>query len=105
MPKAVALGEQHLVMGYTAAGVEVMPVRDEHEFARQLAGLARNPEVAVVFATENMAADAPEAVSNFRGSSKAALLIVPSYEGATRAGFQSMRKLVERSLGVDIFKE
>jgi V/A-type H+/Na+-transporting ATPase subunit F len=102
MARAIALGEKHLVVGFTAAGVEVVPVMDEHDFARQLAIAARDPGVAIVFATEQMAALAPEAVSHFRGTSQTALLIVPSYEGATRAGFSEVRKTVERSLGVDL---
>ena len=102
MARAVALGEKHLVMGFTAAGIDVIPVMDEHDFTRQLAIAARDPGVAIVFATEQMAALTPEAVQHFRQTSKTALLIVPSYEGATRAGFSEVRKIVERSLGVDL---
>jgi len=102
MARAIALGEKHLVMGFTAAGIEVVPVMDDHDFARQLSIAARDPGVAIVFATEQMAAMAPEAVGHFRQNSRTALLIVPSYEGATRAGFNEVRKIVERSLGVDL---
>lgn len=102
MARAIALGDKHLVMGFTAAGIEVVPVADEHEFARQLGLVARDSSVAVVLATEQMAALAPEALAHFREASAAALLIVPGYEGATRAGFAEVRKIVERSLGVDL---
>jgi len=102
MPKGVALGQKHHILGFKGVGFEIVAVEDSAGLERELVLLARDPEVALVLLTEDMAVEAPEAVENFRVRSSAILTIIPTHEGSRHVSFQEIRKSVERSLGVDI---
>jgi V/A-type H+-transporting ATPase subunit F len=102
MSKAVAVGEKHLVLGFKGVGFEIVPIDDSKKLMHALNTLSRDPETVLVFVTESMVRDAPEAVEEFRGRSSAVLTIIPTHEGSEHVSFQEMRKSVERSLGIDL---
>ena len=102
MPKGVALGQQHHILGFKGVGFEIVAVENSAELEHQLVILARDPEVALVLLTEDMAVEAPEALDNFRLRSSAVLTVIPTHEGSRHVSFQEIRRSVERSLGVDI---
>jgi V/A-type H+/Na+-transporting ATPase subunit F len=102
MPKGVALGQRHHILGFKGVGFEIVAVDDSAGLERELVLLARDPEVALVLLTEDMAVEAPEAVENFRSKSRAVLTVIPTHEGSRHMSFQEIRRSVEKSLGVDI---
>ena len=102
MPKGVALGQRHHILGFQGVGFEIVAIEDSAGLERELVLLARDPEVALVLVTEDMAVEAPEAVENFRLRSSAILTVIPTHEGSRQVSFQEIRRSVERSLGVDI---
>jgi vacuolar-type H+-ATPase subunit F/Vma7 len=102
MPKGVALGQRHHILGFKGVGFAIVAVENSAELEHELVNLARDPEVALVLLTEDMAVEAPEAIENFRLRSSAVLTVIPTHEGSRHVSFQKIRKSVERSLGVDI---
>jgi len=102
MGKAFAVGEKHLIMGFKSVGFEIDPVENRARFPETLGRLAQNAEVALVLATESIAAEADEAIAAFRERSPAILTLIPSHEGSQHTSFDATRRAVERSLGVDI---
>lgn len=102
MSKAVAVGEKHLVLGFKGVGMDVVDVAEPERLKAALLRLARNPEVGVVLVTESMAAQAPDALSDFRDAGGGILVVIPSHEGSKGFSFEEMRRSVERSIGVDI---
>ena len=102
MSKAVAVGEKHLILGFRGVGFEIVPIDDSTKLMHELNTLSRDPEIGLVLITESMAMDDPKAIEEFRGRSPAILTIIPTHEGSKHFSFQEMRKLVERSLGIDL---
>jgi V/A-type H+/Na+-transporting ATPase subunit F len=102
MPKGVALGQRHHILGFKGVGFEIHAVEDSAGLERELERLIRDPDVALVLVTEDMAVEASAAVENFRARAGAILTVIPTHEGSRHVSFQEIRKSVERSLGVDI---
>ena len=102
MARAVAVGEKHAIIGFKGVGFEILSLPDATRLPAQLSTLAKEPDVGLVVVTENMAAEAPDAIAEFRERSRAILTVIPSHEGSGHVSFQEIRKAVERSLGVDI---
>ncbi len=102
MPKAVAVGEKHLILGFKGVGFEIVPIDESGKLMHELNALSRDPEVGLVLVTETMAEEAPEAIEEFRGRSPAVLTIIPTHEGSKHLSFREIRKSVERSMGIDI---
>ncbi len=102
MPKAVAVGEKHLILGFKGVGFEIVPVDDSEKLLHELNVLSRDPEVALVLVTESLAEEAPRVIEEFRGRSAAVLTVIPTHEGSKHLSFQEIRKSVERSMGIDI---
>lgn len=102
MPKGIALGQRHHILGFKGVGFEIVAIENSDELEHKLIVLASDPEVALVLLTEDMAVEAPEAIENFRLRSSAILTVIPTHEGSMNVSFQEIRRSVERSLGVDI---
>lgn len=102
MSKAVAVGERALVLGFKGVGFEVIAAEDGESLARELALLARMPDVGLVLVTESLAGEAPEALEHFREVSSAILTTVPTQRGSQHRSFNEMRNLIERAVGVDM---
>jgi len=102
MPKAVAVGEKHLIMGFKGVGFQVVPVEDSARLSGELQRLAQDAALQLVLVTESIAAEAGEAIEEFRERSTAILTLIPSHEGSLHSSFEETRRAVEHSLGVDI---
>ena len=102
MSDAFVVGEQALILGFKGAGFEVVPVENGEGLTRELARLARTPDVSLVLVTESAASEAPEAIENFREQSQAILTTIPTHRGTQHLGFNEMKKTVEYSIGVDM---
>jgi hypothetical protein len=44
-------------------------------------------------------------IEEFRSRSDVILTVVPMYEDSPRTGYNEMRKAIERSMGIDLFKK
>lgn len=102
MAKAVALGEKEFVLGLKGAGFEILSCTEAAGFQKALGMLWRDPEVALVLVTETMAAQAMDALEEFRQRSSAILSIIPTHEGGQGLSLRMMKRAVELSIGVDV---
>ena len=102
MSKAVVVGEKALILGFKGVGFEVVDAPDGARLLTELNRLARDPEVCLVLVTETVAAEAPEALRQFRETSRSILTTIPTHKGSDHTGLHEMRKLVEHSIGVDM---
>lgn len=104
MSKAAVIGERSLVLGFKGAGFEIVHADDARSASRALAALARRPDIGLVLITEALAAEAPEAMRQFRETSAAILTAVPTHLGSRHLGLTEMRKTIEHAVGVDILR-
>jgi V/A-type H+-transporting ATPase subunit F len=105
MSKAIALGEKHLIVGFKGAGFEIVPIEESSKLMPALIALTRDPEIGIVFVTESMAEESPQAIMEFRQRSSAMLTVIPTHEGSRHTSFHEIRKSVEKAIGVDILGE
>lgn len=102
MGKAYAVGERHLILGFRGVGFEIVPVDDPAKLPQELMRLAREKDAALILLTESIAGDAAEVIEEFRERSSAIVTTIPTHEGTRHLSFEETRKIVERSLGVDV---
>ncbi|MBP9003605.1 MAG: hypothetical protein KBH78_08290 [Candidatus Hydrogenedentes bacterium] len=102
MSRAVVVGERGLILGFRGVGMEVVSAEDVEGLRRALGPLSRDPDVALVLVTESLAAQAPDALEDFRAVSQAVITTIPTHQGGTGFAFNEMRSVVERSIGVDM---
>ena len=105
MAKACIVGEKHLILGFKGIGFEVVPISDPKNLAEELFMLTRRSDVGLIFVTESIVAQAPGAIEEFRSRSSIILTVVSMHEGGSRTAYQEMRKAIERSTGMDLFKK
>jgi vacuolar-type H+-ATPase subunit F/Vma7 len=105
MAKACIVGEKHLILGFKGIGFEIAAVSDPKDLAEELFMLSRRSDIGLILVTESIAAEAPGVVEEFRTRSDVILTVVPMYEDSPRTGYNEMRKAVERSMGIDLFKK
>jgi len=102
MAKAYALGERQLILGFKGVGFEIIPVDEPSKLPAELQRLSREKDVALVLLTESIVKGVSEALHEFRERSTAVVTIIPTHEGSRHVSFEETRRMVERSLGVDI---
>lgn len=102
MKKVAAVGERHSFLSWRVAGCEFYEADSPRGLAIELARLARDTEVALVLVPEHLASEAGQALEDFRTVSAAVLMVLPDGASGVDAGYASVRRSVERALGVDI---
>ena len=99
--KAYVVGDKSQMLGFKGAGFEVIHADDADSLARALGQLIRGNEASLVLVSEGVAAQIG-AMDNFRENTTAIMSTIPTHEGGARLGFDAMRRMVERSVGVDL---
>ncbi|MBR6709491.1 MAG: V-type ATP synthase subunit F [Clostridia bacterium] len=106
MPKICMIGDRDSVLGFMALGYDVHEAYGAEEAAAVLHRLARNPENAVIFITEQYAALIEEDIARYKDNPLPAIVSVPGAAGTSGYGMRAIKTAVERAVGADIlFKE
>ncbi len=105
MQKIAVVGSRDTVLAFKALGLEVCPAETAQEASQAVYRLAEGG-AAVIFITENYAAEIEETISRYRTVALPAIIPIPSASGATGEGMKRVRANVEKAIGADIlFKE
>ena len=102
MYKVAAMGDADSITGLSALGLEIFPVDEADEAARQLKQLAASG-YAVIYVTEALAEKIPEEIGRYRYERIPAVILIPGVSGNTGAGLENVRISVEKAVGMDIF--
>lgn len=106
MPKICMIGDRDSVLGFMALGYDVHEAYGAEEAAAVMHRLARNPENAVIFITEQYAALIEEDIARYKDNPLPAIVSVPGAAGTSGYGMRAIKTAVERAVGADIlFKE
>lgn len=101
-----AIGSYEMVLPFQAVGIHSLVLNSENrnDFKNILENLA-GQDYAVIFIQEDLFVDFSETVEAINDEYNTSVLPVPSPSGATGAGLASIRRSVEKAVGMDIFAE
>ena len=105
MHKVAAVGSRDTVLAFKALGLTVKPAVTAQEASRAVFELAQDG-CAVIFITENVAAQIQETIERYKTAPLPAIIPIPGATGSDGSGMRSVRANVEKAIGADIlFKE
>ena len=102
MAQIVAVGNRSFAAALAGVGAEPRECADAAAFREALKKLAMEKDVRIVFAPEELIAEAHEAIHYFRSRSDAALLGLPLRPTGEHVSLQEMRYLVEQATGASL---
>lgn len=101
MNRVGVIGDIDSAIGFGALGMTVAAASTKEEGAAALARLAKDG-YAIVFITENLAAELQEEINAYRDSQLPAIILIPSASGGTGQGMRQLRAAVLSAVGIDI---
>ena len=101
MYKIAVMGAYDSIYGFASLGLDIHPVSDIREGEETLRRLATG-EYAVIYITEELAAQIPHEIARYREQVLPAIIQIPGVAGNTGAGIEGVKKSVEQAVGSDI---
>ena len=95
MYKIAVMGAYDSIYGFASLGLDI---REGEETLRRLA----TGEYAVIYITEELAAQIPHEIARYREQVLPAIIQIPGVAGNTGAGIEGVKKSVEQAVGSDI---
>ncbi len=103
MYKIAAMGDKDSIYGFSSIGLELFPLTDPREAARELRRMSEE-NYAVVFMTEALASALGAELDRYRERPVPAVILIPGVAGNTGEGLRSISRSVEQAVGSDILK-
>lgn len=100
--KIAAVGEEDLILGFKALGIEVYPVTSPEMMAEVVEKLMSSNEYGIIFVSESMAEKVEAIVADFGFQPLPSVVYIPGSEGGQGFARQRIRRIVERAVGADI---
>ena len=104
MYKAAVIGDRQSVLGFRALGLTVVTTEQPEEAAHALHRLAKE-NCAIVYITEQLAAQIAEDIAQYNDVPTVAVIPIPSKDGTLGIGENQVHRAVERAVGADILKD
>ena len=101
MYKIAVIGDMDSVLGFKALGLEVCPVESAEE-ARQAIHRMAKEDYAILYLTEQIAAQIPAEIARYKDALTPAIILIPGKEGSLGIGMNNVKNAVERAVGADI---
>lgn len=98
--KTAIVGDGDSITVFKAAGVATFPAEDEKKAREILRRIAK--EYQIIFLTDNLAEPLTEFLKRFDEAAYPVVVSIPSKNGSTGYGMQTLKSAMERALGVDI---
>jgi V/A-type H+-transporting ATPase subunit F len=98
--KIAVIGDKDSVLAFKAIGVDVFAVYSDEDARETLRKQARNYKV--IFITEDIAEKISDIVNRYKSTAYPIVLPIPGSQGTTGYGMNSIKKDVEKAIGVDI---
>lgn len=104
MFKAAVIGDRQSVLGFRALGLTVEAAENGEQAAAALHRLAKSGH-AIIYLTEQLAAQIPEDVAQYLDVAQTAVIPIPSQAGTLGIGDRELHQAVERAVGADILRD
>ena len=99
--KIAVLGDRDSVLGFKALGLDVYPTH-QPEQAREILHRLAQEDYAVIYLTEQLAAQLEAEVARYKDELTPAIILIPGKEGPLGIGMANVKRAVERAVGADI---
>ena len=100
--KIAVIGDSESATAFLAIGATVFKADDEYAAADVLRDISKTDEYAVILVTENYAARMEALMSKLKQQPYPAVLSIPGASGSNGFGMASVKRDVEKAVGVDI---
>ena len=103
--RVAALGDYESVLPFQAIGVETVVVEADatEETVRAALLRVRREQVGILFLTEDLFARHRDVVDELNEQTSMTIIPIPDQSGTVGIGMESVRKCVEKAVGMDIF--
>lgn len=95
------MGDKDSVMGFAALGLNVYTPESTEE-ARSLLQKIAAGRCAILFITEQLAAELEDVIAKYDDTQTPAIIPIPNHAGTLGIGMANVSKRVERAVGSDI---
>lgn len=95
------IGDRDSVLGFQALGLEVCPVESPDEARQALHRMAKE-NFAILYLTEQLAAQLQPEVARYQDALTPAIILIPGKGGSLGIGAKNITTAVERAVGADI---
>ena len=101
MYRIAVIGDPDSVLGFKALGMEVCPAEDVEQ-ARQAIHRMAKENYAILYLTEQLAAQLQPEIARYQDALTPAIILIPGKEGSLGIGMANVKTAVERAVGADI---
>jgi V/A-type H+-transporting ATPase subunit F len=103
--KIAALGEEDIVLGFKALGIETFPVNDSQSTAVLLEKLIQSKEYGIIFVSESMADKVEGLMAEYVSLALPSVVYIPGSQGGQGFAMERIRRIIERAVGADILSK
>lgn len=103
--KIAALGEEDIVLGFKALGIETFPVTDGKNMAELLEKLIESKEYGIIFVSESMADHVEGLMASYGSLALPSVVYIPGSQGSQGFAMKRIRRIIERAVGADILSK
>ena len=101
MYRIAVIGDPDSVLGFKALGLEVCPAEDVEQ-ARQAIHRMAKENYAILYLTEQLAAQLQSEIARYQDALTPAIILIPGKSGSLGIGMANVKKSMERAVGADI---
>lgn len=101
MYRIAVIGDPDSVLGFKALGLEVCPAEDVEQ-ARQAIHRMAKENYAILYLTEQLAAQLQSEIARYQDALTPAIILIPGKEDSLGIGMANVTNAVERAVGADI---
>lgn len=101
MSRIGVIGDSASILGFKAVGLDVYTTESVDE-ARVCLKSWADGEYAIIYITEDLAAELEKEIDKYKDSRLPAIIPIPNRKGPSGTGIRNVSKAVERAVGADI---
>lgn len=100
--KIAAIGEEDIILGFKALGIEVYPAASSEAVPEILERLIGTDEYGIIFVTESMADMVEPVMADIGTRALPSVVYIPGSQGSRGFAMERIRKIIEKAVGADI---
>lgn len=100
--KIAAVGEEDIILGFKALGIETHPVAEAKDVVALLEHLINSKEYGIIFVSESMAEKVEGLMTEYGSLPLPSVVYIPGSQGSQGFAMKRIRGIIEKAVGADI---